>query len=58
MSCCNGENGEQPTYQCQKYKINMCPDCLKCRDPHLYCKFRPSCVIHFLEKEQARENHG
>ena len=33
----------------------MCDACLKCRDPDLYCKFRESCVIHFLEKEQQRK---
>jgi hypothetical protein len=30
----------------------LCDACLKCKDPELYCKFRPSCMIHFLEKER------
>ena len=57
MTCCSANTSEQAAYRCQKYKIDMCAACLKCRDPHLYCKFRPSCVIHFLEKERSREDN-
>jgi hypothetical protein len=51
MTCCSENNDGEPVYQCQKYQVAMCPACLKCRDPKLYCKFRSSCLIHFLEKE-------
>ena len=29
----------------------MCADCLDCRDPDIYCKFRESCTIWFLTKK-------
>jgi hypothetical protein len=37
-----------------KHNIYLCDDCLQCRDPELYCKFRPSCPIWFLTKEKRR----
>ncbi len=52
MSCCPDQAADQKRYKCEKHQIYMCDHCLKCRDPELYCKFRPSCMIHFLEKEQ------
>jgi hypothetical protein len=30
----------------------MCEDCMLCRDPDLYCKFRSACPIHFLTKRK------
>jgi hypothetical protein len=27
---------------------------LTCIDPKLYCQFRSSCLIHFLERERRR----
>jgi hypothetical protein len=33
-----------------KHELYMCEECLHCRDPEIYCKFRPSCAIHFMEK--------
>jgi len=38
-------------YVCMKYNVYLCEECLKCRDPELYCKFRPSCPIWFLQKK-------
>lgn len=49
-SCCHQQNQQQ--YKCEKHQAYMCEECLKCRDPELYCKFRPSCMIHFMEKER------
>ena len=40
---------------CMKYQMYLCEQCLKCRDPNLYCKFRSSCPISFLEKERKGE---
>jgi ferredoxin len=34
-----------------KYNVYLCGECLKCRDPELYCKFRSSCPIWFLQKK-------
>ena len=52
MTCCDetAENGT--AYKCEKHQVTLCDACLKCRDPELYCKFRPSCMIHFIEKER------
>lgn len=55
MACDNEHHEMEPRYQCQKHLTMMCDACLKCKDPGLYCKFRPSCMIHFLEKEKKNE---
>jgi hypothetical protein len=34
-----------------KHNIYLCDLCLVCRDPDIYCKFRPSCPIHFVSKK-------
>jgi hypothetical protein len=48
--------------QCLKHGHGVCAVCLesepRCSDPELYCKFRPQCLIHFREKELARENRA
>ena len=54
MSCCP-ENSSEARYKCEKHQVYMCEACLECKDPDLYCKFRPSCMIHFLEKERKNE---
>jgi len=38
-----------------KHNIYMCEECIKCRDPEIYCKFRPSCPIWHIHKEKRRE---
>jgi hypothetical protein len=55
MACNSDYHEAEPRYRCQKHLAYMCDACLKCRDPNLYCKFRPSCMIHFLEKEKKNE---
>lgn len=51
MTCCP-HDAEIQQYKCEKHQTMMCGACLKCKDPELYCKFRPSCMIHFIEKER------
>jgi len=34
-----------------KHGVYLCEECLQCRDPELYCKFRSSCPIWFLGKK-------
>ena len=36
-----------------KHNIYMCEECLDCRDPDIYCKFRSACPIHFLTKRKG-----
>jgi hypothetical protein len=33
----------------------MCENCMNCRDPEIYCKFRTSCTIWFLTKKNFDE---
>jgi hypothetical protein len=55
MGTCSKHPDRQTAYQCMKHEIFMCEECLHCRDPEIYCKFRSSCAIHFLDKEKRRE---
>ena len=47
--CINHPDRETP-YICMKHQIYLCEECLECKDPTLYCKFRPSCPIWFMGK--------
>lgn len=40
---------------CEKHKEKMTADGAQCWHPKEYCKFRTSCVIHFLEREVKQE---
>lgn len=51
--CCGNTGAGKQIYRCEKHRIDMCDACLRCKDPELYCKFRSSCMIHFLEKESC-----
>ncbi|MFP4306177.1 MAG: hypothetical protein ACLFRG_03355 [Desulfococcaceae bacterium] len=53
-TCVNHPDRETP-YTCQKHGVHLCEECLACRDPELYCKFRPSCMIWMIHKERRRE---
>ncbi len=50
MVKCVNHPDRETCYKCMKYNKYMCEDCLKCPDPELFCKFRPSCPIWFLIK--------
>lgn len=39
---------------CLKHRVHYCRTCARCKDPSIYCKFRLSCIIHFLDKERSR----
>lgn len=56
MSYCIHHPDRETRYQCQKHQIFLCEECLQCRDPELYCKFRQSCPIWFMHKEALREH--
>lgn len=40
----------ETSFICLKDNVYLCEDCLKCRNPEIYCKFRQSCPIWFVEK--------
>ena len=39
-------------FLCMKYNKYLCEECLKCQDPNIYCKFRSSCPVWFMQKRQ------
>lgn len=39
---------------CEKYKKKMASEEACCNHPTEYCKFRTSCMIQFLAKEEGR----
>lgn len=49
------EKGENVELMCEKYKQKMDSAVAECQHPDEYCKFRTSCLIHFMEKEKTRE---
>jgi hypothetical protein len=54
MTCLTEENTGESYFDCQKHQIRLPAAQARCADPELYCKFRPACLIHFLDKERAR----
>ncbi|MGD9016663.1 MAG: hypothetical protein PVH30_04715 [Desulfobacterales bacterium] len=51
MGRCIHHPERDTSYQCMKYRIHLCDDCLRCRDPELYCKHRSQCIIWFVHKQ-------
>ena len=51
-----GETAKEPnvTYLCMKYNRRQQGNKLVCRDPELYCKYRTSCLIHYMEKQDRK----
>jgi hypothetical protein len=54
MGRCLNHPDVETSYHCTKYDLYLCADCLECRDPDIYCKFRTSCPIAFISKDQGR----
>ena len=48
MGKCINHPDTDTGYLCMKYNIYLCDQCMECRDPDLFCKFRSSCSIHFI----------
>ncbi|MFZ5562451.1 MAG: ASKHA domain-containing protein [Thermodesulfobacteriota bacterium] len=53
MGKCVNHPDRETNYVCLKHGIYQCEECLKCRDPQLYCKFRSSCPIWFMTKRNG-----
>lgn len=53
MGRCIRHPDRETPYLCQKHNIYLCEECMQCRDPDIYCKFRSACPIRYLEKENA-----
>ena len=54
MGKCTCHPEKYTHFQCLKHGVWLCDDCLKCRDPELYCKHRSACPIWFMEKRERR----
>jgi len=44
LGYCINHPDRKTEYVCNKHQYYVCKDCLRCRDPELYCKFRSSCL--------------
>jgi len=53
MGRCRNHPDKETSYVCTKYTIYMCEECIKCSDPEIYCKFRTSCPIWFVDKRKG-----
>ncbi|MGD9096539.1 MAG: hypothetical protein PVF97_00555 [Desulfobacterales bacterium] len=51
-------NDDPQLLPCAKYNRYQDGRDPRCSDPDLYCKHRPSCLIHFKEKNRKRRNSG
>ena len=55
MGKCVNHTDVENSYVCTKHDVYMCEECLHCSDPEIYCKFRTSCTIWFIEKRGGKE---
>jgi len=53
LNCCTNHPEIETSYACLKHGIYMCAECLQCRDPQIYCKFRTACAIHFITERKG-----
>jgi len=58
MGYCINHPDRQTQYLCMKDNIYFCEECLKCRNPEIYCKFRQSCPIWFIVKKGFKSWSG
>lgn len=52
--CINHPNVETSFY-CAKHDVYFCGECLKCKDPKIHCRHRPSCLIWFMDKRGGKD---
>ena len=55
MGTCTNHPDRETSYMCTKHGVYMCEDCMDCRDPDIYCKFRDACPIWYEHKRKARQ---
>ncbi len=55
MGKCVNHPERETRFVCMKHNVHMCEECVMCRDPEIYCKFRSSCPIWFMHKEEKRK---
>lgn len=47
---CLKHNNKEGIYFCAKYTAYYCEECISCKDPKSFCKFRSSCIINKFQK--------
>jgi len=55
MGICVNHPHRETSYMCSKHGIYQCKECLECRDPSIYCKFRSACPIWYEHKRKERQ---
>ena len=50
------ENEIDQPLPCMKYNRDHDRRNPRCADPELYCKYRTSCLIHFMEKNNEHQD--
>ncbi len=55
MGFCIHHPERETGYVCMKHNIYLCEECLACKDPDIYCKFRSACPIYFTTKKGFKE---
>jgi len=55
MGTCTNHPDRETSYMCSKHGVYLCEECMECRDPDIYCKFRSACPIWYEYKEAKRE---
>ncbi|OQX26462.1 MAG: hypothetical protein BWK80_10320 [Desulfobacteraceae bacterium IS3] len=58
MEKCINHPDRETSFSCMKHSIYMCEECVRCRDPEIYCKFRSACPIWHVFKEKRREERS
>jgi hypothetical protein len=54
MCKCKNHPDVESGYFCMKHKYFLCEKCVRCLDPEIYCKYRNSCVIFFIDKKGGK----
>ncbi|RJP81379.1 MAG: hypothetical protein C4522_05690 [Desulfobacteraceae bacterium] len=49
MGKCINHPDRETSLLCMKYNLYLCEECIACRDPAIYCKYRTSCPIWFMD---------
>jgi len=58
MGTCKYHPDRETSYVCLKHGTYLCEDCLRCGDPDIYCKYRSSCIIHFIGNKNSADIDG
>ena len=48
MGRCKKHPQRETPYRCAKYDTYQCKECLGCKDPKLYCKYRDTCAVYAI----------